>query len=615
MSASGRAHDGLLDFQRLFDDLPTAYLVMDLDLVIVDANRAYVDLVGHSREAVVGRWVFDAFPPTPDALDPDGRNPLQVSFETARDTGRADVLPLFRYAVVDPVSGRLVERHWSLMSAPVRDVEGRVSHVLQRVEDVSDYVRDREGQRAQVRLGQERVDAVEADLYLRVEQLRAAKEAREVAARQLASLNEVALALTAADSVEDLEQIVIGRGLSVLGADGGAVTSRAEDGRWRITVSDALGEQVQAKYAYAPHDSPLPACRAARTGSRIELLTVADGLAQAPLMATVYEETGRRAWVFLPLTVNEECLGSLSVSWVEERRLLPEDRYLLEGFAAQCAQTLSRIQAREVERRAAAADRRMSETLQRSLLTAPVQPDHLQVVVRYLPAVDDAQVGGDWYDAFVTGEGATCLVIGDVSGHDREAAAAMGQVRNLLRGIGYTLGDPPAAVLTLLDRALRDLGIDALTTLVLAQVEQDEQARQAGLRVLRWSSAGHPPPLLLHPDGRAELLHTPPDLLVGLDADSPRQDHETVLEPGATVLLYTDGLVERRRASIEDGLEWLRDTAEDLADLPLDELCDRLLAAVGDVEDDVALLAVRAHPEDRERPREAGLGHVPGPRR
>ena len=90
--------------------------------------------------------------------------------------------------------------------------------------------------------------------------------------------------------------------------------------------------------------------------------------------------------------------------------------------------------------------------------------------MRYRPAARDAEVGGDWYDAFVATDHVPCVVIGDVSGHDRDAAAAMGQMRNLLRGIGYTLGEPPAAVFSALDRALEDLAVGSLATAVLARL-------------------------------------------------------------------------------------------------------------------------------------------------
>ncbi|MCB7137072.1 SpoIIE family protein phosphatase [Cellulosimicrobium marinum] len=255
-----------------------------------------------------------------------------------------------------------------------------------------------------------------------------------------------------------------------------------------------------------------------------------------------------------------------------------------------------------------AAQRGLAEELQRSLLTALPEPDHLHLVARYAPAAaTGAQIGGDWYDAFLVGDGTTCLVIGDVSGHDLHAAVSMAQVRNVLRGGAHAVAQSPAGILGALDRAVHDLAIRTVSTCILAKVEQTGADAELGLRRLRWSSAGHPPPLVLHADGRVETLRRPADLPLGLRADAPRQDHEHPLPPGSTVLLYTDGLVERRGESLLVGLERLRRTTEEHAHLPLDALCDRLIAELAaGAEDDVALLAVRFHPEDLPRPAEAG---------
>ncbi len=189
--------------------------------------------------------------------------------------------------------------------------------------------------------------------------------------------------------------------------------------------------------------------------------------------------------------------------------------------------------------------RHYAESLQRSLLTRLPEPDHLHVVARYVPAAKEAQVGGDWYDAFLQPDGATVLVVGDVTGHDIAAAAMMGQLRNLVRGTAYDRHEPPAAVLERVDRALFGLQVDTLATVVLARIEQTEDDRRQGLRRLRWSNAGHLPPAVLRADGTVELLDRPSDLLLGLDPLSPRTDHDVVLRPDDTVLLYTDGLVER----------------------------------------------------------------------
>ena len=258
--------------------------------------------------------------------------------------------------------------------------------------------------------------------------------------------------------------------------------------------------------------------------------------------------------------------------------------------------------------------RQLAETLQRSLLTAPPAPDHCEIAVRYVPAAAGAEIGGDWYDAFVQPAGGTVLVIGDVVGHDSRAAAAMGQLRGLLRGIGHHAGGTPAEVLSGLDRAARGLDLDTMATALVARLEQDDPELRAGQTRVRWSTAGHPPPLLLGSDGSAVLLDDgSPDLLLGVDASTPRVDRVAVIERGGTLLLYTDGLVERRDRDLDAGTAELRAVAGELAGLPLQELCDRLLDRLylPDTEDDVALLAVRLHPQDRPRPPEAGPQRVP----
>jgi len=268
-------------------------------------------------------------------------------------------------------------------------------------------------------------------------------------------------------------------------------------------------------------------------------------------------------------------------------RLAPDEAYLgfLRLIAAAIGQALDRIAAREAERG-------IAEALQRSLLTRPPQSDDLEVAVRYLPAAEGAQVGGDWYDAFLDPDGALTLVVGDVTGHDRMAAAAMAQVRNLLRGVCSTLRASPARQLATLDQAMLGLSVGVLATAVLARVEE-EPGGERPRRTLRWSNAGHPPPVLLAPDGRARLLEETPNPLLGLGAD-PRGDHAVALEPGAILVLYTDGLVERRRAGLQEGLEWLVGVLEERQGLGAEELSDLLLAQLEPhVEDDVALLVLR----------------------
>ncbi|MCW2621009.1 MAG: Sensor phosphatase [Frankiales bacterium] len=590
-------------FGAVFEQLPTPYLLMDTDLVIVAANDAYLTLLGRTRAEVLGLPVFQAFPPAPDRLDAQGRNPLEVSFLRARDTGRPDQLPLFSYAVIDPDTGESVPRHWSLISAPVLGPGGGTELVLQRVEDVTDYVearlseQDRAGRNEQ---WQQRVDAVEADLFARVRELQVARDAEEVANRRLSALVEVALHAARAETVPELAEVILGQGLSALQADGGAIAVRHDDVGLRIVGSAGLRDGVLTVHDVVRLDAPLPSAAVTRTGERLLFSRREEVLSWNSAMGPVLEASGCPAWAFLPLRAEGRVLGALCVGWSSPHAFDRAEIDVLEALAAQCACGLERLQTRQVEREAADVAQRMSAALQRSLLSAPPQPDHLQIVVRYRPASRLSQVGGDWYDALLTESGITSLVIGDVTGHNLEAVAEMGQLRSMLRGIAYAVEQPPAAVLSTLDRALRQLGAVNLATAVLAQVHQDPVDEAAGSRRrLRWSNAGHPPPLLVSRDGQVTLLAAEPDLLLGLDADTPRGTHEVVLYPGDTVLLYTDGLIERRGASLDDGFAWLTGAAEGLAGGDLEEACDGLLATVAPgVEDDIALLALRVRAPD-----------------
>lgn len=270
------------------------------------------------------------------------------------------------------------------------------------------------------------------------------------------------------------------------------------------------------------------------------------------------------------------------------KHLVPDETYLgfLRLVAATLGEALDRIKAQEAERG-------MSEALQRSLLSKPLPPDDLKVAVRYLPAAEQAQVGGDWYDAYMGADGALRLVVGDVTGHDRRAVAAMAQARNLLRGISYATQGSPAAVLSTLDEAMYGLGVDLYATAILAHVERDADEFAGESRRLRWSNAGHPPPVLITADGRTRLLEGVPEALLGLGRGG-RDDQTMSLERGDTVVFYTDGLVERRRIPLQQRLEWLAELLQGRQDLSAEELCDLMLAQLeSTIEDDVALLVLR----------------------
>ncbi|WP_245160277.1 SpoIIE family protein phosphatase [Blastococcus sp. CT_GayMR20] len=310
----------------------------------------------------------------------------------------------------------------------------------------------------------------------------------------------------------------------------------------------------------------------------------------------------------VPLVARGQTLGALGLFSREDRGPLSPaevDTAVEIGLRAGLALHHARLFGQQ---------RALADALQRSMLTDPPEPDHSEVVVRYVPAAAGAEIGGDWYDAFLQPSGATVVAIGDVVGHDTRAAAAMGQVRGLLRGIGYSSGGSPAEVLTELDRAIEGLALDTMATALVARLEQDEDDLRAGRVRFRWSSAGHPPPIVLTAEGKVSLLDDEEsELLLGVAPETPRHEHVTVLDAGSTVLLYTDGLVERRDRDLDTGIAELIEVVRECASFTADALCDEVLKRLflPDAQDDVALLAVRLHPQDEPRPPEAGPQVVP----
>lgn len=336
-----------------------------------------------------------------------------------------------------------------------------------------------------------------------------------------------------------------------------------------------------------PAAEPRPGDPGARPFEREELEeTEACRVARFPLGSA--RDTGRRPMLVIRLS----------------DRLAPDEAYLgfLRLIASVLGQAIDRITAREAERDIAAAERSLSEALQRSLLTQPLQPDRLQLAVRYRPAAERAQVGGDWYDSFPTHDGSLSVVVGDVTGHDLRAVAGMAQVRSLLRGVSYATQKSPAGALMALDQAMHGLAVGVYATAILARIEQDDTAGDRGLRTMRWSNAGHPPPVVLGPDGRARLLEAPPDPLLGLGGGA-RGDQTVSLDAGSIVVFYTDGLVERRAVALQERFQWLTGVLEGCQEMSAEELCDHLLTQLdGTVEDDVALLILKVDPEDTPRP-------------
>lgn len=237
-----------------------------------------------------------------------------------------------------------------------------------------------------------------------------------------------------------------------------------------------------------------------------------------------------------------------------------------------------------------AEEHRVKESLQRAVLPARLPSvAGVELAARYLPADMPSLVGGDWYDAFCLPDGSLAVATGDVVGHDLDAAATMGQVRNALRA--YAFGsDSPADVLARLNRLITGLGDTGLATALFGRLDPAQ-------RLFRWSCGGHPPPLLIGADG-VRLLSCPAGVMLGAvpSAEAHYGDAHAALEPDDLLVLYTDGLIERRDRDLDEGFAALAAAAGDLQGRAAEAVCatlmDRLLPGQ-EHEDDVCLLVVR----------------------
>ncbi|MFI7610562.1 SpoIIE family protein phosphatase [Nonomuraea terrae] len=288
--------------------------------------------------------------------------------------------------------------------------------------------------------------------------------------------------------------------------------------------------------------------------------------------------------VIAPLRTPRRVLGAISLA-----RCAPTpdfdmpDLSLIDDIAGRAGLSVDNADMYEVQRR-------IAETMQRHLISPLPAIEELEMAARYQPAPRGSRVGGDWYDAFPLPGGLTALVIGDVTGHDLQAAADMSQIRNMLRTMAWAERTSPSRVVARLDEALPYIAGDLMATLVLALAERCERGRWR----LRWTSAGHPPPLLVGDDGGAVFLEGAEGLLLGTGLAMERTDAVAPIPPGGTVLLYTDGLIENREESLDEGMSRLSRHAAALAGLPLPVFCTEILGRMrNDVMDDVALLALR----------------------
>ncbi|GAA3181286.1 SpoIIE family protein phosphatase [Streptomyces virens] len=418
------------------------------------------------------------------------------------------------------------------------------------------------------------------------------------ALERLTLLADTATALSNAPNLEEGLRGV-GRILTERLADWCAMDLIVDDGQVeRVSVVHRLGRdprsgEYEGRLPAVSDTARGPLARALR-GAGPLLLTGPPPPAEvaSPLDAHylgLFRSMGADSAVVAPLRARRQVIGALTVARRgRDRPFTEEDLALVNDLVGGLALGVDNARLYQETRD-------IAERLQHSLLSVLPAVGPLRLAARYAASSTTAQVGGDWYDSFVLPNGDTALVIGDVAGHNLDAAIAMSQLRSMLRGIAVDRQEPPEIVLRRLDMASHTLYPESTATCIYALVKGPEQ----GPWELLLSSAGHPPPLLIGADGRTRYLDDASGLLLGVSPGLPRPRARYELPPNATVLLYTDGLIERRAEHLDDSLERLRRHAAALAREPLDVFCDELLIGHGaDSEDDIAVLALRPTPPD-----------------
>jgi PAS domain S-box-containing protein len=547
--------EGLPDCGALLEQAPMATVYVDAALRFLQVNDEFCRFVRLPRQAIIGRRVIEVPAAGFDMIMIDRVLTGQVLAG----------VPLVDWPLDQEIDG--VRRTYAWSAFRVAD-HGRVLGALGWLTDVT------ERERAVAALEQARA---RLDLLARASSdIGTTLDVRQTCA-ELADL--VVPELADRLSIELLDQVVRGEDT---GRDQPANTGYAR--LRRVIMRDVL---PGAPVFYREGDEIV----APLTHGRVAVLfravpVVAPSLADAasevtytPAHAAVLLGRGVHTLMVVPLIARGTTLGVAAFGRAEQRDPYDDaDLRLVSDLASRAALHIdnARLYAREHD---------TAVTLQRSLLPQAIpEVEGLQIAYGYQPANRSAEAGGDWFDVLPLHDGQVALVIGDVTGHSIRAAAIMGQLRTATVTL-TRLGRPPEEIMRQLSRLLADDDVEIGATCLYASY--DPRTRRC-----RFTSAGHPPPVVRHPDGRTEFVDVRQGMILGVQHDR-YPTTEARLAPGSVLALYTDGLVEQPGQDIDVGMSRL---ARALAASParsLDDLRDALLASPGPPGDDIALLLAR----------------------
>ncbi|MFE2136069.1 SpoIIE family protein phosphatase [Streptomyces sp. NPDC059466] len=395
-----------------------------------------------------------------------------------------------------------------------------------------------------------------------------------------AFLLDAGRALAEARSTAEVLRVAAGLSMPGFSPDGLAVFGAEGD---RLTVVGHHGQQPgdEGPFTHMSLATDYPAAEVVRTGRAVYLSSPEDYKERYPVSWPLAQHFGRESWAFLPLTVAGRTMGAWMAAFMYPVRFTPDERSVLTTVARMLAQALSRAGAAETERE-------LTDGLQRSMMPTlgPRMPG-MGLAARYVPTGGGLQVGGDWYDVIPLPTGRFALVIGDVQGHDVRAAGLMGQLRIALRAYASE-GHRPDAVLSRASRFLY-----GVTDSVTYGSSGQSDGRAPDVRfatclyvevdpatgLLDFARAGHPDPAIRMADGTVLMRPTAGGLPLGIDPDADYPTTRLGLEPGETMLICTDGLIETGGHDLDTGWRRIRRILES-HDGDLEELADALVQGV-----------------------------------
>ncbi len=548
----------------VFHSISSPLAALSLDHRFIEVNQAYTDMIGRSRGELVGRFVFEAFPENPGLVVEAPASGLVASLEKVAATGLTERMPVLRFDIANE-AGDVDERFFNVSNIPIFDDDGTVAMVLVHAEEVTAFMNKRMKNEVSAPTGlPSQATAMEGVFTAELSRLE--------------SLNDFSTALVAASTPDEVGRAVCRDGLKLAGAVAGSlmllnseqysmVTTRGVDSRTAVRW-----EQFYVDVGNEPFSDAIT------TGEPLFFNSPHDLLASYPSLADeVSQNPGHQAWVVLPLQFGEQRTGAIGLIYDRPQEFSAALRLLLYSLASLTGQAASRAQLLEEQKDAVES---VQDALRPRIDPIPgVTISHL-----YRPATVATEAGGDWYDVINLSASKSLLVIGDVANHGTAAIGEMSRVRATVHSFAVAVIDP-CDIAAWTDELLAKLATTH-TTCIVGILDHDT-------RVLTWTTAGHPYPVIVDSTGTITVLDETHGAPLGTGFTSKYGQQQRHLDTGDTIVLYTDGLIERRGEPLDEATDQLCAAIKQAADS--DDVAGAVFAEMvpNEHRDDIAVLVLR----------------------